>query len=605
MIVSLVRRLSRVRIFLVLSTLGLVLFNPLSAQDSRKARGPIPLAEGLKAPVEVGLPANGLLPQPPKIAEKKSKNEIQNGVRSDPLRSVDADSLGILGVKDGGLPVSMWAGSNRVLVARILSLIPKYITSPAQRSLALRLLLAVAEAPRGVPLKPALLSLRVKALFDMGAYDSAMALLDISATTEWADDLMIIKAEILFSRHDYKNGCELVRSGGSNLKGLYWQQAQAYCLAVQGETEKSLLFSEMMAETENSINPLFSRGIDALSGGQPEKIKNLDSFGGLLSSILRLGKVPLPDSLPKKDLTAGVYAALSQVDNASLRLRTIAAEKAALFGALSPSDLATVYAEQKFDPGDKILKNASISVSDWNSRARALFLMAAREQDVPAERAKVIRRALILARENNDFDLTSIVMSNMISGLTPSPSLNWFAPWAARSLGLSGEFELAKKWIELLRNDLGLEKPETLWPLAIISGVKNKNLATEESLLKWQLERQKINPKGYLAEAKTLYSFLQSLQIVVPGSVWASVLGIGESQKNWVPLGDMRSVLESAASGGRLGETIASSIVLLGNLGTKPENRTSVEKVIESLVRVKQIDFARQIAFEAAIRAGL
>jgi len=600
----------RISLFPALLFAGLICVSPspAAAQDVQTApldppaaAAPQPQPAQSAAPIRLG--PRRLIQSPAQKEAEKSGQTGPGGVEIETLESVDADSVGTLGDLEGGLGAAMWGGSDRALVVRLLTLLPRTMPSPAQRDLTRRLLLTRAEAPPRTAPGPAMLPLRVNALYAMGDYDSAMTLMGAAPPGNPDEQLLRIRAEILFHRHDVKGACALVQGDAQDFKDAYWQQAQAYCLAVNGKAAQAVLLSDILAERAQSVDPAFFVGMDALSGAQPEALEGFKFFNALLASLLRTGKVPLSENPPPQP-AAGDLAALALSPNAPVSLRMASGEIAALNGALKPSGLADIYRVEKFEAA-ALSEAVSGSDMEWGARARAMLIQAAMAQSVPAARAEALQRAIELARIQGDLALTAQAVSYPLRGIRPAPELAWFAPSAARGLAASGAFAPANDWIRLNQRQTQTGETESLWHLAVLSGVLPQEAVTEEALRKWQEARQAANPDGFAVQARVFYALLHALGIPVPGALWSDVVDADRTAAGLLPPGAIRALLSDATAAGRVGETVALSLIMLGEEGASRVNFAAAEQVIAALSGIGQKDAARQIALEAAVAAGL
>ena len=538
-----------------------------------------------------------------KTDSQKEEKIVPRSVEMEKLDLVDSDSIGTLSELDGGFGTEMWAGSGRPFVVQLLSLLPKQMSSPTQRDLARRLLLTRAEAPQSNAPKIPLIFLRVNALYLMGDYDSAMKLMEAASPVKSDESLSKIRAEILFHRHDIKKACALVQGDAQEFKNSYWEQSQAFCLAASGNETQAMMLSDILAEREDVVDPAFFLGMDALSGTKPEPLESFEVFNSLLVSLLRAGNVPLPKSLPQ-ELSVGGYASLALSPNAPVVLRVNAGELAALSGALDPSVLANIYRLQKFSSG--VLEQAvSGPTLDWGAAARAMLIQAAMAESAPGNRAKALDRAIEFARKKDDIPLTARAMSYPLRGIRPSEKLAWFAPSAARGLASSGNFVLAKEWIKLNGNVVREDEMESLWHLAVLSGQLPAHSVTAKSLGKWHKINQKRLSDSFSTKARVFYSLLNAIEIVVPNLLWRDVITSEKTLASYQAPVALRALLRNASLSGKIGETIALSLIILGEEGIDHRNFDAAEEVIAALFKIGQKDTARKLALEVAVAAGL
>ena len=587
----------------VCCVIGLALaVNPSASQEIIKRNFDLPsLEKKTNAPIRLVPLVDTPLKPENKLDPTKTKNEA--AVELKQLELIDPESSGILDNSDGGFKPGMWAGSSRPLIINLLGLLPKKISSLGQRQLFRRLLLTRAEPPVGEQKNKSLLSIRVAALYEAGDFGSANELLDAIPSDELNEKVSRIQTEILFRQQDPKKACAIVQSRGEGFNAIYWKKAEAYCLAIDGQNEKALLISEILSEQKRSVNPAFLTGIEALTGNKPNSLKKINSLNGLLLSILQAGKVALPENLPL-NLSTGDYAALAFSEGRSLTKRILDGERAMLGGAITPAQLVQLYKIGKPEIGgpdgalSRVVEDREIK---WNPENRSFLLQAVLAEALPAKKAKIIARAFKFARLHNSFALTALAMTPAMDEIEPSTELSWFAPWAVRAYAVGGNMIAAQNWLNVRTNG----SDESVLPLSILAGISERGSISEKDLRQWYLSRKKVGKEGFEDRVRFFYSLLQALDISVAGSLWSDVVN-GESTEKPLPLiSGLLSLLSNAAQKGRVGETVALSIILLGDAGTELSNQFSVVQAVRALYTVGQREAARQLALEAAVAAGL
>ena len=527
----------------------------------------------------------------------KPKTKTEAAVKLKKLDLVDPDSTGILDADDGGFKPGMWAGSSRPLITNLLGLLPIKMTSSSQRQLFRRLLLTRADPPVGEQINKSLLSLRIAALFDAGDYTSANKLID--AVGHSNEQYSKIKTEILFRRHDPKKACGIVQGKGEDYNTIYWKKAEAYCLAMDGQNEKALLISEILSEQSGSVEPAFLVGIEALTGSKTSVLTRIESFNGLLISLLQSGKVALPDTLPLSS-EIGDLAALAFSEARPPTRRILDGEIAMLGGAITPYQLVGLYKIKKAKNTD-LLRVGDDKKITWNAENRSFVLQAALAEALPAKRARIVERALLLARLHKTFSLTALVMMPVMDEIEPSAELSWFAPWAVRAYAIGGNMIAVRKWRDLISKS----SDASVLPLTVLSGSSANEIISEKTLHQWYLSREKADQEELGHQARLFYSLLQALDIPVAGSLWSDVINRESIDKPLPMISGVLSLLSDAASRGRVGETVALAIILLGEAGTERSNQYAVVQVVKALNMVGQGEIARQLALEAAVAAGL
>ncbi len=529
-------------------------------------------------------------------------------VEVEALKAVDTDSVGVLDAAQGGLGADMWAGSDRAFVASILARLPATVESPSMRDLLRRLLLTRAAAPAGKAEGPSLLSLRINALYGLGDLESASALVASAPIGPIDESLLRIEVESRFFRQDTAGACGQVRGAAQEFSAAYWQQAGAFCLALAGKTAEAALMSDILAERSESAHPFFYAAMDRLSGAAPATVTSLENPTALAIAMMRAAGLPLP---PDAISTASPAAltAIAMSPNAALDLRLAAAEKAAAAGMLSGKVLNEIYGAVTFDSA---LLDAPLTKAEgvWGTTGRALLMRSAMGQQVPAARAEALNEALNLARKKGGFRITAVAAQPVLLSMIPTPDLAWFAGAAGRALIAVGEFDAARKWIEMglkqAKEEAGESKGHgALWPLAVFLGIDGAG-ATPETLQGWWGVHVQSGRPDAASTARTLYGLLDALDIPVPFALWAPVFEVAPGDGAAAGPGlAMRIALGRAAAAERRGETVALSLAALGNAGPVAANILAVDLAVRALRKVGLAVEAQRIALEAAVAAGL
>ena len=444
------------------------------------------------------------------------------------LQAVDSDSVGVIDDKDGGLGMEMWGMAERSLVTRLVSMLPRNVSSPSMRNLLRRLLLTRAMAPTRTGPGPSLLSLRIAALFDLGDLESAMQLLSRSPLASIDEELLFTEVEIRFFRQDNAGACGKVQAAAQEFKDSYWLQAAAYCLALADKKAEATLLSDILAERSASVHPAFFAAMDRLSGAPPPAIHSLLGPSALYLSMLRTAGISLPMDVTQK-ATAAVNKAIALSPNAAIDLRLAAGERAAKRGILSSKVLNDIYGAVPFEASklDRLLPQAE---AEWGGRSRALMVRAAALQADPMARAKVLQAAFKLAQSKGGLRVFAIASRPMLMELAVIPDLSWFAGNAARALIMVGEFDRARQWIELDLEQAGKktgEKPPPgdLWPLAILIDAQGAGDLTSDNFESWWQHRNAQDEKGAIGSARGFLGLLDALDVALPAKLWVPLLG--------------------------------------------------------------------------------
>lgn len=528
-------------------------------------------------------------------------------VEVDSLSAVDSDSVGLLDESQGGFGVNLWEGTDRALVERLLPGLPPVVRSRFERDLMVRLLLSRATAPKGKSNGKGLLALRIERLSALGDMKSAVGLLRVSLGGVENEQLARAEIEGLFFQNDNSGACAKVRGLIGRHKGLYWQQANAFCLALAGEHAKSAMIADVLRERETDVGPEFFALVDALAGDKGARVESLNKPNGLHISMMRAANLKLPADIVQSHRPA-VLRAVALSPNAALEIRLDAAERAMMIGALSPRELGELYRAVRFAPKQLDIPVAA-AAKIWGPMGRALLLRDAESRRQPTATAEALRQIWELGREKGGRDILLRASLPVLRSIDPAPELVWFAKDAASGLFLAGEIERAMAWYALAeqQSDANVEaKAATiaLWPLVML---------VDHDTDKWDMERLnawwdllKSNSVDVAkSRALMMFSLFESLGRSISPEMWASLVGVTPVVNGDTPDAAMRFALRHASESKRVGETVLMSLLTLGDKSIADANPLTITTVITALRRVGLEAEARALALEAAIGAGL
>ena len=606
-----------ISIFLIVQLLfvaGPLLSNALAEQIGRNVKtenrklqsenAPVQLIPSVKGPARYQQGNNTTKREGPKGYTPVSPSDRTSApVAVHTLKDLDTDSVGVLDESRGGLGAEMWLGTSRSFVTRAIALLPSRVRSPTMRNLMRRLLLTQAVAPKRKQSQPALLPLRVGALFEIGDLKSALALIASTSGSPSEEYLARIGVEGRLFGNDTAGACQMVQAYRDGFKDIYWQKAAAFCLAMAGKNAEANLISDVLAERSETVHPAFFAAMDKLSGADSPTINSLKAPSALLLSLMRSAGLGLPEDVIEK-ASPSALRAICLSPNASLDLRLVAAELAMDIGMLDGKILGEIYNAVTFDP-TAIANPIQYASKNWGTGGRALLVQAAGKIESASARADLIERALKLARQRGEWKITALAMAPLVAALKPTLELAKFSRVAVRVLLLSADMKLARKWLELANDkESNTGQKSALWPLKMLM---SKNVVLDfnsESFRNWWQSKEDMGT-GFLSKARTLFGLLNAMGATIPTELWAQILDDGKPMMTSGPKSAERNALSQVSINGHRGATVAMALIVLGELGTTPENLYAVEISIKGLRSVGFNKEARAIAFEVAIAAGL
>mgnify|MGYP001167721019 FL=1 len=519
------------------------------------------------------------------------------------LKELDRDSIGLLDANQGGLGADMWSGISRSFVTRLLVLLPSRINSPIMRNLMRRLLLTEAVAPKKIKSQPALLPLRIITLFETGDLKSALALISLTSNRTSEEGLARIGIDGRLFGNDTAGACQLVQVHSDQFKGVYWQKAATFCLAMAGKTAQANLLSDVLAENTNSLHPAFFSAIDKLSGAASPKINSLKGPSALMLSLMRTAGLILPEDVVE-EATPSALRSISLSPNAPIEVRLAAGEMARALGVIGSKRLREIY--NAIDIDSTLITNPIQYLSEnWGPKSRAFLAQIVEKQEDTVERAKIIDEALKLAKKKGEWKITALAMVPYVETMEPSAALAWFSGTAARIFIATGNYKSARFWLEYSKDqEMKMSNRMDLYPLVTLISKSDVNKVQVVELRRWWKTQNALGDVG-LSKARTFFSLLNSMGVSIPSDLWAAVLDDGKPIQKIGPKATIRNALSQVAENGSRGATVAMTLIALGERGTLDQNLLAVEMSIKALRRIGLKQEARAISLETAIGAGL
>lgn len=544
----------------------------------------------------------------PTVTDEPLPRPTRGAIEVNTLTELDPDSVGIIDESQGGFGVNLWHGSDRGLIERMLARIPAASASRWVRSLAARLLLSRTTAPRGGTSGKSLLVLRIDRLMAAGEVGSAIKLLRVAPSQDTAEALSRTEVEALFFLNDLPGACQKVRGLVGRHKGLYWQQANAFCLSLSGNHAKSGMIADILRERESDVGPAFFALVDALAGDQEPMVDSLKQPLGLQLAMMRAANMKLPADVLAQAGPA-VLRAVARSPNADLDVRLEAAERAMTVGALSAAELAEVYGAVSFQP-PQLADPVSTAAEIWGPRGRALLLRHADSREGATATAEALRRGWSLSRERGGGETMVRASLPLLLAIDPAPQLVWFARDAAGALFAAGEIERAMAWYAMARDaaessDEARAAAAALWPVAALADPQALPEWDPQRLGSWWEQMRSRKAPGSLTLAVRLFTVLESFDRPVGAGLWARVLGDGGTGSAAGGLDPaLWHALRGASEAARVGETVLFSLLALGDSGTRGAHPLTVRAVVAALRRVGLEVEARALALEAVTTVG-
>jgi hypothetical protein len=522
--------------------------------------------------------------------------------------ALNLDGVGIIDESRGGFAETVWKGSTRPVIDRLLALLPAPTTSPAARTLAERLLTTTATPPApGAEKASSFVALRAERLMALGRGAAATGLARAVPQREENEALSRVLLDGAFQDYDNAGACQIVRRQIGKASTPYWQKALIFCQALAGEHDRAQLGLSLLREQRADDDPLFIRLVNAL-GGDTRPIAEVSKPAPLHLAMLRAAKQQIP-AAAIENADPGVLRMIAQSPNTTLEIRLAAADQAEAYGALSPEALIQVFEAVPFTP-DELGNAAPLVAKAPRARAHAAIYRAIKAQTVGAARAEALTGGWDAARARGLQLAASRTLLPLLREMTPTPDLAPHAATAGRILLLNGYRDDARKWYEAARaatasGTLTNQSDILLWPLLRLAGV-DVPAPDAKALAAWRAAQAKLDAERMPARTAVLTALLEGLGDATDGSL-ASLLLAGNLAPQSTPLPHPALWLgrDGAASAGRVGETALFVLDSLGSDGTANVAPQTLVALVQALRAVGLEADARALALEAAVNAGI
>ncbi len=544
------------------------------------------------------------VPSPPSAASgEKAGAGGEPSIRVGSLDDVQPDSAGTMSEANGGFPSKLWQGTPRAVIDKLLPALPVEADSPAMHQLSRRLLLSAAEVPAGET-KSSLFAVRAELLARMGEEGSLAELFELLRHQPRSEPLARIELDARLVNFDMEGVCSSAGSASNVAADAYWQQILVFCQALAKQRDQAALGASLLRE-RNLSDPTFFELMDDLNGLGEAKLDAMKDPSALNLAMIRAAEVLLPPSLLKSTKPSHLRL-IAMSPKLDMKSRLAAAERAEAMGGLSSASLGAMYAKVEFTKEQREKPISAAEAVD-GPIGRALLYRTALDQSVPAVRAEALSQVFKLAQRSKVFPTVARTVLPLVAALPVSAELAWFAPEAARALLVAGTTEGVGAWLALARggalSDMERQKKFfSVLPLARLAGIEEAKTWDPE-LVAWR--KAVADTDSNNEQAILLFALLGGLRDPVTEGFWIGLLQQTGQVPAMLPTAPLWHRLEQASAAGRLGETVALALIVLGNGGTDEANPIAMRVAVEALSRIGEVKAARALAIEAAVAAGL
>lgn len=512
------------------------------------------------------------------------------GIRIDQLPAPGEAAAGLLGAAGGGLPASLWQGSDRRVVEALYRRMPPAYRSGAARQLARQLLLSAGAPPVGPGDDAELLGARLGHLLSMGEVDAVVGLVEAAAASESNKPVVAEPyAEALFLGGQTDRACGIVQSqlqlGGRG----FWQRASVFCDLRAGRRADAELTRSILRDTGGS-GQAFDSLASALADETNVAVADATAFSPLLAAMFAAASsARLENTGEPVPAVAGALATMPRLNAVQ---RIAAGEHAIRYGALEPSVVMLIYGSQ----------DGELSESPYREP-----LATAMQAEENLARAEAILAAWRSAAEAGpgERQLVARFSHGIVEHLGPSSELEFLAPAAVRINLLTGDVAAGRAWLDLLQRQAAPSDPGTadsrhaLVALVQVAGLEPPN---GQRLQLWA--RTLAEAPDAPARLLRVLMLLDALGRPLDDGVWSEQLAEQALPDAAVRDPALWRQLVMAAGAGRIGETVQASLALLGEAVPAELDPVTLATVVGSLRRVGLEQPARQLAIEAVIGAG-
>ncbi|MGF7172706.1 hypothetical protein [Azospirillum doebereinerae] len=516
-------------------------------------------------------------------------------IRGEALGPPDPDGAGLLdGVQ--GLGGDPWRGIGRAELLPLIAALPVNAPSPAAKALARRLLLSAgspavqADEPPPARRFGALRIEKLARLGDpRGAADLAARLPGVLAADE-AAARALTDSELLAGSID----CGKAQERGRGFDDLYWRKLELFCRVRTGDRAGAELTLALLREKAPHTDP-FLPVAEALIGGAPPPARNIRDSAPLTLAALRTARVGVPpDRLALTD--PAVLAAVATNSSTDPATRVAAGERAAAALFLDTRQLLDLYGVVPAR-GDELLRVKDIAERDRTARTRALVHQAMAAAMDGTRRVALAALAVDLVEPRLRAGPVGNAAAGLLDSVSPTADAAALAPAAARLYHALGRLDAAKRWQDLALRGARMADVAWLWPLATVATGSGPSSLGLRAWLDEALRGADAPARARIAGQLAL---LQAVGVTVPDEAWLAATdgagppagGDGADPALWQRLGD-------AANGGRIGETVVTALLLLGDGGPAAVSPLVTARVAANLRAVGLGPDGRALAREA------
>lgn len=540
------------------------------------------------------------------------------------LDQIDYSGTGVIDVNSGGFAPSVWRGSDRAVIVKVLSSLPDTSRSPTGRRLLRHLLLTSAAAPgvRSVGDSDVsegendFLRARIERLQRNGFLEDVVSMVGQVPPNVEDTALTRLRVETLLLSGAFGDACQDANKSNQQDDSPYWLKVVAYCRVLEKDRDGAAFAADVLREM-GVDDPLFFDLIQRLSAFrslEPSESRPVVAIGAptpLKLAMLRTANLDVPIG-GLANASPLMLNAIATTPDMSPELRLEAAQRAVRNGALGPDELADIYGGVAFTVEE--LENALVLAdAALGARGEALVFQAARRGTTASARIDFLKAALKLAERNGSYLTAAIANKDMLSAIEPDTEDLDFVKQVVRALLVAGDIERANVWYETLRVRAEADGAQLgattalleLWPLMQVAGVGNA-VPWSDNILELWWQSQLVETRAERSrKGQTLYAILEAFDQPIDPVQWDAIYdGAVTETVEMPPLVYWRGMM-AAAQSNRVGETVLLALALFGGGDAASLNPAVLSNVLRALRTIGLETEARALALEAVILGGI
>lgn len=585
--------------------LGFVTLASSTVAAQNKPRSLVPL---LGEP-EQSRPANTSesSPEPAPAAQKQKQviegSRIEGSVVVQKLGGLDAASVGILDASTGDLGSSMWQGTSSSRVATLIQHLPVSSSSPEMQKLLRRLLLTAAAIPRGSEEPTELMQLRLNKLRDAGLVVEASQLVQRVPASKMSSGLERTAVDLLLLEGKNEQACKKIEGMTENTPDFFWEKASVFCNVLSGNMSRAELGVSLLNEDEGT-DSLFFGLFDRLVGGNSKLQETDQVISPLHFAMMKEAGLSLSYEQAEKAGFDLLWAlAKQEIAEKNDRLR-------AAYVSLAVGSMPAGLVRQLIIAG--ALANDDDDAAIDLGHMAGFFRQAASEKD-PMEKARLIGELWAAGEQDGTYFAAAGLSLPLLKQISAVSLDGDFELDALRVLLAAGDSAEASLWERSIRRSAlrGTARERDVAGKKIALADAYMLISGTPGIARWTPSA--FDPSAFVkgpeleqgANVGMLLSILEIFGEKVPDELWSAAFGLGQVPQSDFSNKVIEKNLEISANNGRVGETVALSLALLGEGGPAMLSVNSLSAVLTSLQKIGLTDEARHLALEAAILRDL